>query len=73
MKNNKIKTQKVWFGLYFEPITAKYISVHEGTIERVWSIYNDKFCTDEYVIGFRTLSDAKEFLSEVIEFNQKNK
>jgi hypothetical protein len=57
----KETAKKIYPGCYL--YKGFYISAYEGTQQRIWNIYNDEACTDEFAIGFYTLAEAKEYLN----------
>ena len=62
MKKVKKVSKKIAYGIYI--YQGLYISVYEGTISRVWNIYNDDSLINEFAIGFNTKKEAMEYIDK---------
>lgn len=59
------QTKKISEGHYMHVSTKKHISAHYGCSDTIWNIYNDDTLCDEFAIGFRTKSDAINYLNSL--------
>lgn len=61
-----LKLKRVGPGIYYEPLTKKWISGSRGGIAVVWNIWNNEDLTDEFAGGFNYLDAAKRYLEKSI-------